>query len=148
MSASSDLQLAIEQLLAAPNALRVAVPVVKRRTKEIGAEIEAAAANHGLCIYVMAPLPMQVTEGAAVVFIEAAEIRVRIVEQPALNTTGADAYDLVDDVMTGLHWQPFAPILAHPLQLATKPAEMVEDPRTRIIDVIFHATYQLNQTTL
>jgi hypothetical protein len=148
MSASSDLQLAIEEMLAAPNALRVPVPVVRRRTKEIGAEIEAAAANHGLCIYVMPPLPTQIAEGTAVVFIESAEIRVRIVEQPALNSTGADAYDLVDDVMTGLHWQPFASILAHPLQLAGRPAEMVEDPRTRIIDVIFNATYQLNQTTL
>jgi hypothetical protein len=101
MSASIDLQWAIEELLAAPGALRVAVPVVRRRTKEIAAEIEAAAANAGLCIQVMPPLPVRVTEGAACVFVEAAEIRVRIVEQPAMNATGADAYDLVDDVMRG-----------------------------------------------
>jgi hypothetical protein len=32
-------------------------------------------------------------------------------------------------------------MLAHPLQLAPLPVEMVEDPETRIIDVIFEAVY-------
>lgn len=144
MSASADLQLAIEELLTTPGALRVAVPVIRRRTQELAAEIEAAVANAGLCIQVLPPLPVRVTEGAACVFVEAAELRVRIVEQPALNATGADAYDLVDDVMTGLHWRSFPAILAHPLQLATQPVEPVDDPQLRIFDVIFVATYELN----
>lgn len=35
-------------------------------------------------------------------------------------------------------------VLAHPLQLAPRPAEKVEDPNLRIIDVLLNATYQLN----
>jgi len=153
MSASADLQQAIAAVLGAPDALRVAVPIVARRQKELGAEIEAAAANKGLCIYVMPPLPTRAMQGVSFVFFEAAEVRIRIIEQPPANSTGADAYDLVDDVATALHWQPkeagspLSAILGHPLQLASRPTEMVEDPRTRIIDVIFDATFQLNPPT-
>ena len=151
MSASADLQTAITALLGASGALRVAVPLVARRTKELGAEIEAAAANQGLCIYVMPPLPTGAEQEQPSVFFNRAEIRVRIIEQPALNSTGADAYDLLDDVAVALHWRPngagdapaLGAILAHPLQLAARPVEMVEDPKFRIIDVIFEAVYGL-----
>lgn len=152
MSASADLQDAIIELLGQPGALRVNVPVVSRRTKELDKEIEAAAANKGLCIYVMPPLPTSALQGNPFVFFDKAEIRVRIVEQPALNETGADAYDLVDDVANALHWQPRAEgtalgaILAHPLQLATRPAEMIADPQARIIEVIFEAVYGFQTT--
>ena len=100
-----------------------------------------------LCVYVMPPLPTRAMQGVPFVFFEAAEIRVRVIEQPQTNATGADAYDLVDDIAAALHWQPreegtqLGAILAHPLQLATRPTAMVEDPNTRIIDVIFEATY-------
>lgn len=147
MSASSDLQTAIEALLAADGALSVSVPIVKRRTKELGAEIEAAAANQGLCIYVMPPLPTRAMQDVPFVFFEGAEIRVRIIEQPARNATGADAYDLVDDVATALQGQLIDGILADYLRLAPRPAEAVEDQRFRIIDVIFNAVYPLNQDT-
>lgn len=183
MSASSELQLAIEAMLGTAGALRVAVPIVKRRTKDLPNDIDAAAANHGLCIFVMPPLPTSALENVPFVFFDKAEIRIRIIEQPAANRTGSDAYDLVDDVACALQWQPhrgleeaivarmlaescdrataaawvaaeeqFAPlralaaILAHPLQLASRPTDMVEDPRTRIIDVIFNAVYQLNKS--
>lgn len=125
---------------AAVGCLRVVVPIVARRQKELAAEIEAAAANHGLCIYVMPPLPTRAMQGVPFVFFEAAEIRIRIIEQPPKNGTGADAYDLVDDVAAALHWH-MDPIFAHPLELAARPTDAVEDPRTRIIDVIFNAIY-------
>jgi len=144
MSASADLQSAIEALLAAPGALRVNVPVVKRRTKQLAAEIEAAAANKGLCLYVMPPLPTGAEQDVPFVFFNRAEVRVRIIEQPAANTTGADAYDLVDDVATALQGQLIDGLLADILRLAARPTEMVEDPRYRIIDVLFNAVYQLN----
>src|SRR5260221_13135167 len=152
MSASADLQDAIIELLGQPGALRVNVPVVSQRTKELSKEIEAAAANKGLCIYVMPPLPTSALQGNPFVFFDKAEIRVRIVEQPAMNETGADAYDLVDDVANALHWQPKAEgtalgaILAHPLQLASRPAEMIADPQARIIEVIFEAVYGFQTT--
>jgi hypothetical protein len=147
MSASADLQSAVAELLAQPGALRVNVPIVSRRTLEIGAEVEAAAADKGLCLYVMPPLPTSALQGNPFVFFDKAELRVRIVEQPAMNQTGADAYDLVDDVANALHWQPRAEgtalgaILAHPLQLADRPTEMIADPQARIIEVIFEAVY-------
>jgi len=149
MSASSDLQAAIVELLSQPGALRVAVPLVARRTKELAGEIEAAAANKGLCVFVMPPLPTSALQGNPFVFFDKAEIRVRIVEQPAMNQTGADAYDLVDDVANALHWQPrsedaaLGAILAHPLQLASRPCEMIDDPQARIIEVVFEAIYGL-----
>ena len=46
---------------------------------------------------------------------------------------------------TALHWQNIPGILAHPLFIASRPCEMVEDARARIIDVIFTAVYQINQ---
>ncbi len=61
MSASADLQDAIIELLGQAGALRVNVPVIARRTKELAREIEAAAANHGLCVWVMPPLPTSAT---------------------------------------------------------------------------------------
>lgn len=143
MSASADLQQLIAARLGAAGCLRVEVPIVARRTKELGAEIEAAGANKGLCIYVMPPLPTRAMQDVPFVFFEAAEIRVRIIEQPGLNGAGADAYDLVDDIAAALHWHGFPEMLAHPLQLASRPTEMVEDPKYRIIDVIFEATYGL-----
>lgn len=149
MSASSDLQAAIIELLEQPGALRVDVPLVARRTKELTADIEAAAANKGLCIFVMPPLPTSALQGTPFVFFDRAEVRVRIIEQPAMNQSGADAYDLVDDVANALHWQPksegaqLGAILAHPLQLASRPCAMIEDPQARIIEVIFEAVYGL-----
>ena len=143
MSASSDLQAAIEALLRAPGALSANVPIVKRRTKEVGAEIEAATAKQGgLCIYVMPPLPTHANFDPAL-FFDRAEIRVRIVEQPSLTGAGADAYDLADDVALALHWAAIPSILAHPLFIAERPMEIAEDPKYRIIDVIFTAVYGL-----
>ncbi len=106
MSASSDLQTAIVNLLSQPNALRVSVPIVARRPKDLASDIEAASASNGLCIWTMPPLPTSAMQGVQIVFFDKSEVRVRIVEQPAMNSLTADAYDLIDDVATALHWQP------------------------------------------
>lgn len=127
--------------------LRLTVPIVSRRTKELGKEIEAAVTKRKLGIYVMPPLPQSFTQGNPFLFFDKVEIRVRIIEQPQINTTGADAYDLTDDVMACLHWQAFSTFLAVPLQLAARPVEMIEDPVTRIMDVIFEAVYGLQPAT-
>ena len=47
-SASNDLYEAVAELLGQEGALQVNVPIVQRRTKDAMAEIDAAAANHGL----------------------------------------------------------------------------------------------------
>lgn len=120
--------------------LRAAVPIVEWKAKDLAKRIEAAKANHGLCIYVMPPLETQVKEGFENIFFEKSEVRVRIIEQTSVNLHGVDAYDLKDDVMVGLHWQ-WPAMLKHPLYLARRPCEEVADPKTRILDVIFNAVY-------
>lgn len=157
MSASSDLQAAIKDLLAAPGALRVDVPVLDRLTGDYQNDILAAAEKQsGLCVYVMPVIEQEAgsMQGGDVVFIDAAEVRVRIIEQPRANPSGATAFDLKDDIINALHWkgaQGHAPaldaILAHPLQLARRPVEIVEgvieesQQMVRILDVLFTATY-------
>lgn len=106
MSASSDLQEAVTALLRGSPALRVPVEVLARRRGEMASEIEAAAANHGLCCYVMPPLPLSALQGTPELFFPKAELRVQTLEVPATNATGADAYDLLDDLLVALHGQP------------------------------------------
>jgi len=69
---------------------------------------------------------------------------VRIIEQPAVNQTGKDVYDLVDAVALALHWSNPGGMLAHPLMLAERPVEVVESKTERVMDVLFEAQYQLN----
>ncbi len=204
MSASADLQKAVTNLLSgsrywleagapatAPH-LRVKVAVVPFRSKDQAVAIEAAAAAREIGIHVQAPLPTRALQGVPFVFIEASELRITIVEQPQINTLRADAYDLLDDVLTALQWQPhrgieeavaatrvahdcdaaaalarvqadaaFAPLfalaalVAHPIQVAPRPSEMIWDPTTRMqglaadarmLDAIFNVTHQLNPT--
>jgi len=126
------------------------VPIVGRRTKERGNDTDAAAAQRtGLAIFVMPVLPKGVNRGVPFLFFDRAELRVRIVETPALNGSGADAYDLMEDVMAALHWHLPAGH-AHPLE-ALDP-ELVEGvgqsedailhgQLTRIIDCPFVAHF-------
>lgn len=150
MSRSADIQTALAALLAEPGALRVSVPIVARQVKELGAEIEAAAAREsGLCCYVMPVLPKTCVHDVPFVFFDQGEVRVRVIEQPARNGTGASGWQLAEDIANALHWQPRAsgtplgPLLAHPLQLAPRTVDQVSDRTWRIIDVILQATYQL-----
>ncbi len=128
------------------------LPIVPFKSKDMAQRVEGAAAARELAIYVWPVLPVRIVQGVPFVFVEKGEARVTIIEQPQINTRSADAYDLVDDVMHALHWQAFANVLAHPLQLAEKPTEMIWEPgtrfqglaaNTRMIDVIFEATYGL-----
>jgi hypothetical protein len=120
------------------------IPVIDQRDKQLEKKIEQAAANRGLCVLVMPSLPMEAQQGSPEVFFSAVEVRVRIVEKPAISAKfGADAYDLVDDIAAGLHWQLFGEILSHPLELAQRCTDPAQDPVMRIIDVIFTAVYGL-----
>lgn len=167
MSASADLQSAIADLLEAPGALPVSSPVLKRREKEMASDLDAGhAVTTGLCFFVMPPLPTSAVQGVSFVFFDGYEVRVRIIELPQMNTTGADTYELIDAVALALHWQPkaadsaaqkqLAAMLAHPLQIARRPVEMVEGTASaagmpydgkflRIADVVFNAVLQINR---
>jgi hypothetical protein len=147
MNASSDLQSAISSALeGAPGITGANVPVLKRRPKELQSDIEAAVADFGICIFVLPPLPTHFLQGAEFIFFDRAEARVRIIEYPTMNTTGKDVYELLDAIALALHWTNPGNMLAHPLQLASHPCEMVEDKDKRILDVIFEAVYQINKS--
>lgn len=165
MSASADLQAAVAALLAAPGALPIEAPVIRRREKEMASDIDAGlAVQNGICLFVMPPVPTSAVQGVSFVFFDGYEVRVRIIEMPQINTSGADTYELIEAVALALHWQPksqdspLAQMLAHPLQLARRPVEMIEGSASapgfaydgnflRIADVVFNAVLQINQPT-
>ena len=166
MNASADLQSAIAAILEVTGALPVEAPVIRRREKEMTSDIDAGlAVQNGLCLFVMPPVATSAVQGVPFVFFDGYEVRVRIIELPQMNTSGADSYELIDAVALALHWQPksqdtpatqmLAQMLAHPLQIARRPVEMIEGSAAapgmpydgkflRIADVVFHAVLQIN----
>lgn len=147
MSAASDIQAAVMALLGQPDALRVPVPLVAQRPKDLTTEIlNAAALGNGLCAYVYPVLPARVQEDTPFVFVDEGEVRVRILERPGLTKGGPNAFQLADDIANFLHWQPKAAgsaldaLLAHPLQIQR--IQAVSDQETRLVDVVFNATYR------
>lgn len=147
MSACSDIQARVLTLLGQPGATRVPLPLVAQRPKDLTAEILAAAAlGNGLCAYVYPVLPGKITDDAPFVFVEEGDLRVRILERPSLTKGGPNAWQIADDIANFLHWQPKAAgtgldaLLEHPLQL--KGYQQVADQETRLVDVVFGATYR------
>jgi hypothetical protein len=157
------LQEAIAKSLEAPGALPVAVPVVRWRRKDAESDMEASlAAQSGICVFVLPPVPTSAMQGSPVVFFDEMEVRVQIVEMPEMNRGGAvDLYDMISHVALALHWQPktaespLAGMLAHPLYLARRPVEVAEGivevpgfegngQAIRGADVIFQAAMQIN----
>ncbi len=169
-SSSFDLQSRIVRVLEAPGALRTAdgtvlptPPVVPWRKKDSQSDLDASlAAQKGLCLFVLMPMPTSAMQGTPYVAFDGYEVRVQIVELPDVNRdSGADLNDLIDAVALALHWQPksadspLAGILAHPLYLAQRPVESAEGivsvpgfehdgQMIRGADVIFNAVLQLN----
>jgi hypothetical protein len=156
MSASSDLQAAIDVLLKAPRTIAgdgstlpepiepVACPVLMRRPKELESDIQEAILKQTLGIYIQPPLPTRAMQGVPYLFFEGYEVRIRVVEQPKLNDTGSDGYETAEKVALLLHWTNPGGMLAVPMQIAGRPEEMIEDPTYRVIDVIFNAVLQIN----
>jgi hypothetical protein len=157
MSLSASIQDSVAALLALPGALRVNVPIVERRPKELGDAIQAAAAlGGGLCAHILPVLPVKIVDEAPFVHVERGELIVRFVEKPNLSAgTGANAWQLADDACTALHYAPKAAgtalggILAHPLTLASDCLQSVEGKTdagddVRVVDVKFNANYTLS----
>ena len=149
MSASMDIRDAIATALEA--GLTLSCPILKK--KDAGAEkdlmslIETTTAELGICAFVCPPLPRSFMQGNPFVFFDGAVVRVRVVEYPLLNMLGFDGYELVDDIALCLHWHELGGLLAHPMQLAERPVELVEDAEKRIFDVVFEMQYQINKVT-
>jgi len=156
MNSSTDLQEAIAKLLEKAGALPIAAPVVRRKEKDVTNDLEAGlAVQGGICVFAMRPLPTSALEGVPFVFFDGYEVRVRIIEIPNINTSGADTYELIDAIALALHWTNPGNLLAQPLMLTRRPVEMVEGSASapgfehdgkflRIADVIFNAVLQIN----
>lgn len=161
MNSSADLQERVRRVLAVWEGFPAGLPIVPWRKKNAESDMEAiAAVQRGLCLFVPMPVPTHAMQGSPSVFFDGYEVRVQIVELPALNS-GADLYDLIDEVALALHWQPksaespLAGMLAHPLYLAERPVEVAEGvvavpgfekngEAIRGADVIFNAVLQIN----
>lgn len=156
MSASSDLQAAIEMLLKTPRTIAgdgstlpepidpPGCPILRRRPKELQSDIEEAILRQTLGIYIQPPLGSRAMTNVPYLFFENYEVRIRVVEQPKLNDTGSDAYETAETVALLLQWTNPGGMLAVPMQIAGRPMEMIEDPKYRVIDVIFVAVLQIN----
>lgn len=141
MSASADLQNHCVRLLTP--ALPPEVRVLHRRPKEPANDFEVALADQTICVYILPPFALSALQGSPALFFDKYEVRCRVLEQPALNDTGLDAWDVAERIALTLHWQMIPGMLAHPLYIAPRPMEMVEDPQRRAIDVIFYAQIEL-----
>lgn len=147
MSAANDIRAGIADLLAA--ALPGVAVVCKRDKKaeiDVAAAVEEALGGAGICVQVLPPLPTRAVQGTSFLFFEGAEVRVRVWECPQMNAGPHDAESLAEAVAEALHWSNPGGALAHPLQIAERPCEMMEDSEKRVIDVIFDAQYQINRT--
>lgn len=123
--------------------LRVPAPVLERKTGNRANDIAASAANHGLSIFVKMPRVTELEKGVPFVFVKKSEVRVSIMEKPALNLFGADVWDLRDDVMNGLQFL-YPALLMHPLYLDRVEEAEGKDAKgqdAREIQVIFTAVY-------
>ncbi len=152
MSDIPELQDLIAAKLGQSGSLRVEVPILARMSGDYANDVNAAASNAGLVIFVMPEVPLSALQGVPFVFFDKAEVRVRIIEKVGLNPFEVTAYQLIRDIALALHWQPFPEMLSHPLYLAPKPVDWVEGRvtnevvTTRIVDVIFIAVYGMQRT--
>lgn len=121
------------------------VRVIARREKDAANDIDAAVAAIGCAVYVMPPLPQRALQGAPFVFFERAEVRVRVIENPLLNESGSDGYELAEMIALALHNQNPGGLLAEPMGLAETPVELAEDDGARVMDVVFGCAFQLDQ---
>lgn len=117
------------------------VTILGRREKNIVDEIEAAVAQLGACVFVFPGLPVHFLD-ATPPYAERYELRVRVIENPALNTTLPDAYELVEYVARRLFGQEWTAIQGmNPLVFAEgRPVAEVSDPERVIYDVIFQTS--------
>jgi len=121
MSASIDLQEAVQGILSQSGVLSVALPIIARRTQSLERDIEAAGSlQAGLCVWVLPARPLRALQsGQDFVAISNAELRVQILEQPILNPSGPDCFELWDEIAIALQGEPQRTISRAAQALAT-----------------------------
>lgn len=117
------------------------VTVLRREPKQIASDIEAALASLKLCLFVFPALLLEPNaNGNPGPYFERIQIRVQCIENPVLNDTTCDVYQLVEHVhwilngvtLTGVEAVKSASLFPG------KPATVeVDDPSYNVFDVIY-----------
>lgn len=146
----TKIQNAVAGILQAHPGFPPGLKIIARREKELANDIDGALAKLGICIYVIAPVPMRATPTQCeIAFFESCELRVRIIEQPNMNTTGFDVWNACTEITRALQGTNPDNLFAAPIGLAEHPVETLdgqtkEGKSTRVWDVIFDGAFQLN----
>ncbi|MFZ4774629.1 MAG: hypothetical protein ACOYM3_04655 [Terrimicrobiaceae bacterium] len=115
------------------------LPVIVRERGEILNDLEARLAALAICVYVMPVLPGDPLPGATFLFFSSAEVRVRVIENRKINSTGHDVYEVAEAVCLALQGKNPGDILSAPLEVTD--FELNENAAGPSLDCIFHAAF-------
>lgn len=118
-----------------------AATVLVRLPKQTLNEIEAALLQLKLGILVFPPLIVRLN-GNTPGWADDIEVRVRVVENPVLNDTGVDAYDLVESLHAALmmHQFPQGDCSFAPLNPDANPTREIDDPELVVFDLVYRTS--------
>ena len=149
MARFKDIQPSLAETLRASALIPAAISIVARKPGEVANDIEASLSKQGICIYVMPPVPLSAERTYNnIIFIKHSSLRIRIIEQPKLNLTGCDVWDVFNLVTLALQGTNPNNLFAAPICLAEHPVDFTdgqnpEGKATRVWDVLFDGAFQL-----
>lgn len=134
-----DLQEAVTDRLTGSSAL-ADISIHDRRTGDIENAVNLALSTLGVSIFVSPVLPRQISPNLPTICFDSADFTVRIIEAPTTNTSGTDAYALVELVLRRLHH--FTPGVegAGPITADANPVDDNSEKARVIFDVLFHVS--------
>ena len=145
MSTFLAIQQAVADHLRSHSGFPAKIQIIARREKTLENDIAAALGKIGICLFVMPPMPKHAERTLSeIVFFGKVEQRIRIIEQPKVNTTKFDAWDAAEQVIFALQAVSPSELFTTPLFLDEHPITAVEDKDTRVFDVIFTTAFELN----
>jgi hypothetical protein len=120
------------------------ITVLARRKGNIVSDIDAAVAELGACVYVLPGKPVKLNANLPGPVADAYELRVRSIENPALNETKPSAYELYEFALreiTGMGLQIAG--ITSAIWPAENNGDEQPDPERIIIDAIFYCSLGL-----
>ncbi|MBA4136767.1 MAG: hypothetical protein C0518_05570 [Opitutus sp.] len=120
------------------------VTILARRRGIIQNDIDAAVGEMGAILYVLPGKPVKVNPNNPGPHAEQYEIRVRAIENPALNETQPTAYELYEGALIELSHLTITGLeVLGMIYPAEQNGDETPDPERIIIDAIFYANAQL-----
>ena len=144
MSRQSELVAPIQDAVFAALRARAAlhdVTILKREPKQTSSDIEAAIAQLKLYAFVFPALLLRPNPNQPGPYFEKIQLRVRVAENPVLNDTTLDAYQLVELVHWVLNGLPFTGLTGVNALIPSEPAtEPVDDPDLVAFDILYETS--------